>query len=127
LWVGTNPVPTQLGSSWYFSPGSSHDSSAGNNIDMTVYGNETAIILAACTIDAMQVKNFLYSNVNAITVQLYKNGVGQAFQCTTAATVGASCAVTGQSIAVAVNDTIALKVTNAVSNGGYIYHALHCK
>ncbi|MES1257375.1 MAG: hypothetical protein ABUS51_03060, partial [Acidobacteriota bacterium] len=128
LWISSNPVPFQPVAAWFYPPGSSQDASVGGNLDATVYGNEAATILGACTLDAMQVRNFVYNDSSPITVQLYRNGAAlPAFQCSTAATIGASCSVTGQAVAVVPADTIALKVSNAAGRSGYIFSALHCK
>jgi hypothetical protein len=128
LWTSSNPVPFQAVAAWFYPPGSSQDASVGGNLDATVYANEAESILGACTLDAMQVRNFVYNNSSAITVQLYRNGAAQpSFQCSTAATVGASCSITGQVVAVVPTDTIALKVSNAAGRSGYVFSALHCK
>jgi hypothetical protein len=96
-------------------------------VDATVYANESATILAACTLDSMQVRNYIYNSTTAIAVQLYHNGAAQSsFKCSTAASLAASCTVTGQSVAVAAGDTIALQISNASGDNGFAYVALHC-
>lgn len=128
LWISANPVPIQAVASWFYPPGSSQDASAGGNLDATVYGNESEMILGTCTIDAMQVRNYIDNSVAAINVQLYTNGTpATAFQCSAPATMGAACSVTGQAVAVSPGDTIALRVSNASGGNGYIFSALHCK
>ena len=97
-------------------------------MDASVYANESETIFGACTLDAMQVKNFLYNPVTAITVQLFRNGIAQpSFQCSTSAAAGAACIVAGQAVAVVPGDTIALKVSGAGGKGGYVFSALHCR
>jgi uncharacterized protein (TIGR03437 family) len=128
LWISANPVPVQAVTSWFYPPGSSQDASAGGNLDATVYGNESEMILGTCTIDAMQVRNYIDNNGTAINVQLYTNGApATAFQCSAPATMGATCSVTGQAVAVSPSDTIALHVSNASGRNGYVFSALHCK
>ena len=128
LWISSNPVPVQTVAGWFYPPGSSQDASAGDNLDATVYNNEAQMILGACMIDAMQVRNYVYNKTTAISVQLYVNGTPQpSFHCSTVATIGASCSVTGGAVAVIASDTIALKVSNASGRSGYVFSALHCK
>ncbi|HVW83523.1 MAG TPA: hypothetical protein VHB50_02535, partial [Bryobacteraceae bacterium] len=128
LWIAANPVPTQTLSTWFFPPGSSQDASAGGNLDASVYANESESVLGSCTMDAMQIRNYLYNTTTAVNVQLYKNGAAQtSFQCSTPATLGASCSVTSQSVAVAPGDSIALRVSNASGRDGYVFSTLHCR
>jgi hypothetical protein len=126
LWVASNPVPAQAVSSWFYPPGLSNDASAGGNLDATSYNNEAETILQACTIDAMQVRNYIPNNTSGVTVQLYKNNSPQSLSCSTKAAVGSACAITGQSISVGPGDSIALQISNVSSRTGYVYSTVHC-
>jgi hypothetical protein len=92
----------------------------------------------SCTLDSMLILNYTGNGSIPVTAEVYVNGAGQAgLKCTAVATDGATCSVTGQSVAVAATDKISLGLTttgNFQTNGlnapylnGGIMIALHCK
>jgi hypothetical protein len=87
-------------------------------VDTSLYANGSINVYGACTLDA--------------TATLYKNGTATALTCSTPATPGSSCTDTSHPIALAVNDTIALRMSTTNSAGfgvatfGVMYVQLHC-
>jgi len=104
----------------------------GCPVDTSVYANASMTVYGACTIDAMQMRNYMASVPVNATVTLYKNGAATALTCSTPATPGSSCTDTSHPVALAVNDTIALRMstTNAAGFGqatlGLMFVQLHC-
>ena len=101
-------------------------------VDTSVYANASMTVYGACTIDAMQMRNYMASVAMDATATLYKNGAATALTCSTPATPGSSCTDTSHPVALAVNDTIALRMTttNAAGFGqvtlGLMFVQLHC-
>ena len=128
LWITSSPITSQIVSIYFAPPGLSQDASAGGALDATIYNNESELVLAACTIDAMQVRNYLTNPATAATVQLFQNGSAvSGFTCTTSSTIGSSCNLTGKSVSISAGDTLALQITQGSANNGAVFSVMHCK
>jgi hypothetical protein len=101
-------------------------------VDTSLYANGSINVYGACTVDAMQMRNYLSNVPLDATATLYKNGTATALTCSTPATPGSSCTDTSHPIALAVNDTMALRMSTTNSAGfgvatfGVMYVQLHC-
>jgi hypothetical protein len=138
MWVTNVSTNYQVSyNSLFIAPGSASEPTQGGTFTTTA-ANEYIQPFGSCTLDSMLVINYTDNTSIPVTVEAYVNGTPEpSLLCSTVATNGASCSVTGQSVGVVSADKVSLKVTTTSNfdvvsstgsfNTGGIYIALHCK
>lgn len=90
------------------------------------------IVRSACTLDALDVKNYMLNSGINLTVTVNKNNVDTAITCT-AGTAPSTCADTAHTVSLAVNDVVSLKLVTSTGGGfataanGSLMVSLHCQ